>query len=139
AERRVCMVRQKRHAADGYLWELPAGKIDRGEPPLATARRELEEEGGVRAARWESLGDCVSSPGVLTETVHLYLARDLTGVATRHEAHEILEVHWLPLATVVEMAHAGEIHDAKTLVGIFRAARRLAHGGPEEGTSGGQP
>src|SRR6188768_2292505 len=62
--REVCLLRQFRHAASGWLWELPAGKIDNREPPLETAQRELEEEGGVTARRWESLGDIVSSPGV---------------------------------------------------------------------------
>src|SRR5262245_22172601 len=84
-EERICLLRQFRHAADGWLWELPAGKIDHREPPLHTATRELEEEAGVTASRWESLGDYVSSPGVFTEVVHLFLARDLTPTTARPE------------------------------------------------------
>ena len=61
-----------------WLWELPAGKLEPGEPPLATAQRELTEEAGVSARRWESLGTCLTSPGVFTERLHLYIASGLT-------------------------------------------------------------
>jgi ADP-ribose pyrophosphatase len=74
---RVCLLRQFRHAAGGWLTELPAGKLDGGEPPLECARRELAEEAGVSAGRWEKLGEFFSSPGVLTEVIHLFLAQDL--------------------------------------------------------------
>ena len=119
-ENRVCLLRQYRHAAGGWLWELPAGKLDPGEPPLATAQRELQEEAGLRAARWESLGKIVSSPGVFTEVVHLFLARDLSSTPAKAEAHEVFEVHWVPLTTALAQARAGEIVDAKTVVGLFR-------------------
>ena len=121
----VCLLRQFRHAVNGWIWELPAGKIDNREPPLETATRELEEEAGRRARHWESLGDVVSSPGVFTEIIHLYLATDLENVPARHEEHEVLEVHWKPLATVLEMACSGELRDAKSVIGIFRAAAKL--------------
>jgi 8-oxo-dGTP pyrophosphatase MutT (NUDIX family) len=124
-EQNVCLLRQFRHAANGYLWELPAGKIDNKEPPLQTARRELAEEAGATALQWDSLGDYVSSPGVFTEVVHLFLATDLTHGDVGFEEHEVIEVHWKPLAEVVRMAVAGEIRDGKSLVGIFRAAARL--------------
>jgi ADP-ribose pyrophosphatase len=120
-DNRVCLLRQYRHAAGGWLWELPAGKLDAGEPPLSTAQRELEEEAGLRAARWESLGKIISSPGVFTEVVHLFLARDLSSVPANTEAHEVLEVHWVPFTEALARAREGEITDAKTLVGLFRA------------------
>ena len=117
----VCLLRQYRHAADGWLWELPAGRIDPGEQPLATARRELQEEAGLRAERWEPLGSLFSSPGIFTEVIHLFLARELQAVEQRHEEHEVIEVHWLPFAEAVAKAGAGEIRDAKTIIGLFRA------------------
>lgn len=123
--RRVCILKQFRHAAGGYLWELPAGKIDHREPPLQTAQRELEEEAGHRAGRWDSLGHYVSSPGVFTEVVHLFLARDLQVATASPEEHEVFETHWRPFSEVLNMAVNGEISDGKSLVGLFRAAQRF--------------
>ncbi len=120
-ENRVCLLRQYRHAAGGWLWELPAGKLDPGESPFATAQRELEEEAGLRAASWEPLGRIISSPGVFTEVVHLYLARDLIRVPVGTEPHEIIEVHWVQFSEALAQAQTGEITDAKTLAGFFRA------------------
>jgi 8-oxo-dGTP pyrophosphatase MutT (NUDIX family) len=128
-QQRVCLLRQFRHAANGWLWELPAGKIDNREPPLQTAQRELTEEAGMTATNWESLSDYVSSPGVFTEVVYLYLATGLTATATAFEEHEVIEVHWKPLAEVVRMAQSGELRDGKSIVGIFRAAAKLAAAG----------
>jgi ADP-ribose pyrophosphatase len=126
AERRLCLLRQYRHAVGGWLWELPAGKLDNREPPLACAQRELAEEAGLQAADWQALGRIVSSPGVFTEAIHLFLARDLTPVAAHTEEHEVLEVHWLAWEQALAMARAGEIEDAKTLAGLLRAQARLA-------------
>lgn len=126
-ENRVCLLRQYRHAAGGWLWELPAGKLDPGELPLTTAQRELEEEAGLRAARWESLGKIVSSPGVFTEVVHLFLAHELTRVPARTEAHELIEVHWIPYPETLAWAQTNVITDAKTLVGLFRAHKIVNH------------
>lgn len=117
----VCLLRQFRHAAGGWLWELPAGKLDPGEPPLATAQRELMEEAGLRAANWQSLGRLLSSPGVFTEVIHLFLARGLTPVASNAGEHELIEVHWLPFRQALAMARDGEIADAKSVAGLFRA------------------
>jgi ADP-ribose pyrophosphatase len=135
-EARVCLLRQFRHAAGGWLWEIPAGKREQGEDPEQTARRELADEAGVEAARWTSLGEVLSSPAVLTEVIHLYLARELRAVETRHEPAEVLEVHWLPLAEALELANRNEIRDAKTLVGLYRAARQLSTGVPGERRKG---
>jgi ADP-ribose pyrophosphatase len=121
-EGRICLLRQYRHAAGGWIWELPAGKIDHGEPPLQTAQRELQEEAGVIAEKWRALGDCLSSPGVLTEVVHLFLATGLRPVGRQPEQHEVLEVHWVPFDTAYAMAQSGELRDGKSLAGILRAA-----------------
>ena len=123
--RRVCLLRQYRHVAGGWLWELPAGKIDPGEGPAATAERELAEEAGLVAATWDSLGRLHSSPGVFAEVIHLYLARGLSEVDLGHGADEVIEVHWIALDQVLEWCLNGTITDAKTLVGLYRAAAFL--------------
>lgn len=123
---RVCLLRQYRHAAGGWLWELPAGKIDAGETPFTTARRELAEEAGLAAGEWRELGHLHSSPGVFTEVIHLYLARDLQPLQQAHEADEVIEIHWWPLDEALAQCRSGAITDAKTLIGLFRAAAQVA-------------
>ena len=124
-EERICLLRQYRHAADGWLWELPAGKLDPGEEPFSTASRELVEEAGVRADQWLELGWMNSSPGVFTEVIHLYLAQELQAIGHEHEHDEVIEIHWLPLALALQWCSDGTITDAKTLIGLFRAAAHL--------------
>jgi ADP-ribose pyrophosphatase len=119
---RVCLLRQYRHAAGGWLWELPAGKIDPGETPKTTAKRELAEEAGLEAADWQKLGQCLTTPGFCDEVIHLYLARRLESVPTEHHAHELIEVHWLDFDTALQQARDGTLHDAKTLLGLLLAA-----------------
>ncbi len=118
----VCLLRQYRYAAGGYIYELPAGKLEPGEPPETTARRELVEEAAVSASNWSSLGAYFSSPGVFTEVIHLYLATGLSPAPAAPEADEVFQVEWWPLATAVERARNGELTDAKTIIGILRAA-----------------
>lgn len=131
-EGRVCLLRQYRHAGNGWLWELPAGKIDPGEDPFVTARRELIEEAGVTAGDWRDLGLIHSSPGVFTEIIYLYLAQGLTHAALEHEVDEVIEVHWLPFDEALAWCSDGTITDAKTLVGLFRAAAFLRGSGDIE-------
>jgi 8-oxo-dGTP pyrophosphatase MutT (NUDIX family) len=128
AENRVCLLRQYRHAAGGYIYELPAGKLEPNEPPEVTVQRELAEEGAVSAASWQSLGAYFSSPGVFTEVIHLYLATDLSKADAAPEKDEVFEVEWWPLEIAVERARSGELTDAKTIIGILRAAshRKIA-------------
>lgn len=126
AARRVCLIRQFRHAAGGWIRELPAGKLEPQEPPLETARRELIEETGTSAARWTPLGAYVSSPGVFTETVHLFLAEELAVATMAHEPSELIEVHWVELDAACRDALSGEITDGKTALGLLRAQARLA-------------
>jgi len=125
----VCLLRQYRHAAGDWLWELPAGKLEPDEPPLLTAQRELVEEAGVSAATWSSLGVYLSSPGVFNEVLHLYLAKDIKPATAAHEAAEVIEVHWLPLAEAYEWALNGKIRDGKTAIGLLRAFGRSRNAG----------
>jgi 8-oxo-dGTP pyrophosphatase MutT (NUDIX family) len=125
ADNRVCLIRQFRPAGGGWIWELPAGRLEPGEPPETTATRELVEEAGCRAGRVVSLGSMLSSPGVFAETIHLYLALDLTAAPLAHEQHEWIEVHWIALAEALHQAVSGELRDGKTVVGLVRAAAHL--------------
>jgi 8-oxo-dGTP pyrophosphatase MutT (NUDIX family) len=125
----VCLLRQYRYVADGWLWELPAGKLEPAEAPLATAQRELAEEAGVSARHWRTLGTVLSSPGVFSERLHLFLATGLAPAATAHEPSELIEVHWIALAQACEWALDGTLADVKTAIGLLRAreaARRAA-------------
>jgi len=120
-EHHVCLLRQYRYVAGGWLWELPAGKLEPGEPPLATAQRELIEEAGVSARYWRSLGTCLSSPGVFSERLHLFLATGIAPANIAHESAEVIEVHWVPMAQACDWAMDGTITDAKTALGLLRA------------------
>lgn len=129
---RVLLVRQWRSATGGALLELPAGTLDRDdagrtEDPAEAARRELEEETGYRAGRWQELGQFWTAPGFATEKMHLYLATDLTPAEgdgrLGPDEDEHLELHAVPWRDAVAMAERGEIRDAKSLVGLFWLAR----------------
>ena len=115
----ICLVRQFRHAAGGWIWELPAGKIEQQEDIKTTAQCELAEEAGFEANSWVYLGKCLSSPGVFTEIIHLYRAQDLTEVGQQLEEHEVLEVHWFKPQTIHDMIRKGEIIDSKTVVALY--------------------
>ncbi len=127
-DKQVCLLRQFRYAVDQpALWELPAGCIDdTDETPLVTAGRELQEEAGIVAGRWQELGSILPSPGFCDERLHIFLAQDLTQVETRQDTDEIIEIHWIALDEAVTMAAEGEITDAKTVVGLFRAYYKLS-------------
>jgi len=120
-EERVCLLRQYRYVAGGYIWELPAGKLETNEPPLVTAQRELVEEAGVSAQHWNSLDSYLSSPGIFTEVIHLFLATGVEPAVAAHEKAEVIEVHWVPFAAACEWAVNGKIRDGKTALGLVRA------------------
>ena len=119
ADPRVVLIRQFRHAADGYIWEVPAGRLDSGEPPEACAARELEEETGMRARRLERLTTIYTTPGFTDERIHLFLADGLEPGAEHREADEFMELHTLRWSQVLEMIERGEIVDGKTLVSLL--------------------
>jgi 8-oxo-dGTP pyrophosphatase MutT (NUDIX family) len=124
-EQRVCLLRQYRYVADGWLWELPAGKLEPGEPPLTTARRELAEEAGVSAGDWVALGTVLPSPGVFGERLHLFLATGLGAAPSAHEPSELIEVHWIALEQACAWALDGTVADCKTALGLLRARESL--------------
>src|SRR5580658_4007304 len=126
---RVCLLRHYRYVADGWLWELPAGKLEPAEPPLHTAQRELAEEAGVSATHWRALGTVLSSPGVFTERLHLFLATGICPVGSAHEHAEVIEIHWVPLEQARRWALDGTIADCKTAIGILRAPASLPTNG----------
>jgi ADP-ribose pyrophosphatase len=115
----VCLLRNNRPVVGEVLWEVPAGTLEPGEPVEAAAVRELAEETGYRAGRWQKLGAFYPSPGVLDERTHLFAAHDLAAGASRPEADEQLEPHVVPWAQALAWALDGTIHDAKTLVAIL--------------------
>jgi len=123
----VVLLRQFRHAAGGVIWEVPAGKLDRGEDPLRCAARELEEETGYRAGRVVRTGSILTTPGFTDERIHLFCAYDLVAGPPAPEAHEVLRTEVVPLARALAMIESGEICDGKTIAALFLAARR----GPE--------
>lgn len=115
----VCLIRNYRMAVGETLWELPAGTLDRAEDPAATAHRELVEETGYRAGRIEKLSEFFMSPGILNERMHLFLATDLQPGDMALEAGEEIETHVIPWSEAMRMVDAGEVRDAKSLVGLM--------------------
>ena len=118
------LVRQYRYATDGWLLEVPAGKLDGEEAPESCAAREVEEETGFRPGRLEPLGWIWTTPGFTDEKIWLYLATDLEPSRAALQPDEVLHVERLPLAQAVRMAVEGEIHDAKSVCALLRAASR---------------
>jgi ADP-ribose pyrophosphatase len=120
---RVCLIRNYRVAVGKTLIELPAGTIDNREPPLETAKRELQEETGFTAARWRELPSFYMSPGILNERMYLFVAEGLTPGESAREPGEEIDNLIVPWAEAVAMAERGEIEDAKSLVGILHWER----------------
>ena len=118
ADGRIVLERQWRAPAGGAFWEIPAGKIDPGEDPLETARRELIEEAGVSAARWTHLGTIHNAIGYSDEHIEIYLARDLTPSQQRLDENEFLTLVSVPMQEAFEMTRNGAITDVKTLIGL---------------------
>lgn len=118
--KRILLVRQFRLPAEKYMWELPAGSIDPGEKPLQTARRELVEETGYKAAKWTRLASFYVSPGYVAERMTIFLATGLTSGQATPMDDERIETRWFTAREIGEMIRAGKIEDAKTIVGFLR-------------------
>ncbi len=116
---RVLLERQYRHAAGSYLWELPAGRIDKGERTLAAAKRELIEETGYKASRWKKILKFYASPGFVAESMTVFWARDLKPGPAQPEADEVIEQELVPLSQAIGMVTNGTIRDAKTICGVL--------------------
>lgn len=119
ADPRVVLIKQFRHAAEGAVWEIPAGRLDPGETPEACAHRELAEETGFRASRMVRLTTIFTTPGFTDERIHLYLASGLTEGDHRREPDEFLEWHSLAWSRAIAMVRSGEIVDGKTVVALL--------------------
>jgi ADP-ribose pyrophosphatase len=129
----VVLIHQYRHALGRHLWELPAGLLDHdGEEPVVGARRELAEEVGLDAGRWDTLVDTAASPGFTDEVVRVFLARELSEVDREVQGEEEadLEIHRFPLAEAVRMVLSGEIVNSSTVAGLL-AAREVLDGRAE--------
>lgn len=125
AQLRVTLLRQYRHAVGGYLWEVPAGKLDAGESPETCAARELAEEVGLAADRLESVGSIVTTPGFTDEVIHLFVATGLHSVPSQLGVDEVVEaVTTVPLPEALDMVRRGDIRDAKTIAALLQAHLR---------------
>ncbi len=119
SQNRICMVRQYRYPVSEVLWEIPAGKLNPGEDPLECAQRELLEEAGVVAEKWEKLYSYYTTPGFSNELMHLFLARDLTFGKNNPDEDEFLEASMVSLEEAWNRLRAGGIKDSKTIIGLL--------------------
>ena len=124
-DKTVALVRQYRHPAGKYLLEVPAGSLGKEENPELGARRELEEEIGVRAAKIEKLAEFYVSPGFLSEKMFVFLATGLTEVGQNLEEDELLSIERISFPKAFEMIRTGEVEDAKTMLGLIFAGARV--------------
>jgi ADP-ribose pyrophosphatase len=118
-EPQVLLVRQFRHAAQRFLWELCAGRIDAGEKQLAAAKRELLEETGYSARHWKRVLRFWASPGFVAETMSIYMVTDLQAGPAQPEEDEIIQTRFFPLSQAVRLVMTGKILDAKTICGLL--------------------
>jgi len=125
SEKNVLLVRQYRKPVEKVLLEIPAGGIEPGEDPLKCARRELEEETGFSAKKWEKLSIFYTSPGFCTEYMHLYLATELEPLKRAADDDENIEVVLTPLKKAPELIASGEVCDAKSIAGLLMTLRKL--------------
>ena len=128
ADGTICMVRQFRYAMQQQLWELPAGKLEKGEDPFAAAKRELEEECGLTADNYISLGEFYPTVGYDTEVIYTWVATGLHETKMHLDADEFLTPDRVPLEKAYQMVMSGEIKDGKTIAGILKLKALLDEG-----------
>jgi ADP-ribose pyrophosphatase len=121
----VLLIRQYRYAADQELWELPAGRIDKGEDALTAAKRELAEETGYSASEWKHALSYYASPGFLDETMNIFVARDLRTGKASPEEDEFITCKLVPLSKAVQWVMSGKVHDGKAIAGILWVAQKF--------------
>jgi len=115
----IVMERQYRHAANRFLWEVPAGKLEPGEDALSGAKRELAEETGYQAKSWKPLVEYWPSPGFVGESMQLFLAEGLFAGESKPDEDERIELRLVKLSEILKMIEKGEIHDGKTLNAVL--------------------
>lgn len=120
---RIILIRQYRYAANGFVHEIPAGRLDHGESPLECAARELREETGYSASEFIPLTTFYTTPGFTDERIHLFAAMGLTEGESELESDEILDLVDVPISRAIEMIQAGELVDGKSIAGLFFASR----------------
>ena len=118
----ILLIRQYRYAADGFVWEIPAGRLDDGEDPAECARRELLEETGCSAERIEPLTTIYTTPGFTDERIHLFMGIGLTRGEHKREDDEFMEIETMPLSRALELIERGEMQDSKSIIAILYAA-----------------
>ncbi len=123
ADPQLVLIRQYRYAAGGYLYEIPAGRLNAGETPSACATRELEEETGYRAGKMNHLFTMFTTPGFTDERIHVFRATELQDGPSAREPDEFMSVELMPLSRAMELIRTGEISDSKTALAILYAAQ----------------
>jgi len=124
-DNRIVLLKQYRHALKKYIWEIPAGTMDPGEEVIGCAKRELIEETGYSGGKWHLLGEITPVPGYSNERIYIFLAAQLQPAGQHLDADELLHVEEVEFSEALDMIGAGEIQDAKSIVGLCLASSWL--------------